>query len=113
LPLMPLYVVHSIFSWSATQKNFMSIDCEHYILTVSFAMSIAVLLLQWTGMAGWACPNSCRTSQITLPSLQLRKRAASLASTADATTHLRMPQKVKMAPFSWMGLLGCRFEPRK
>jgi hypothetical protein len=48
-----------------------------------------------------------------MPSLQLRNRAPSLASAAEATTTQRMAHKVKKAPLSLMGLLSFAFQPMK
>jgi hypothetical protein len=41
-----------------------------------------------------------------MPSLQLKKRAPSLALAADLTTKQRMAHKVKNAPFSLIGSLS-------
>ena len=78
-------------------------DRDCCLFTVLLAIPVAVLLLQWIGVLGWVCPSSVRISRIILASLQLRNRATSSALAADATTHLRMPQKVKMDPLIWMG----------
>ena len=88
-------------------------DHDCCLFTVLLAIPVAVLLSQWIGVLGWACLSSMRISCIILASLQLMNRAASSASAADATTHLRMPQKVKMDPLIWMGSCGFGCVPKK
>ncbi len=59
----------SNFFWataSATQKNCISMECEHCFLTVLLAMPTAVELLQLIGVGGWGWPISSRVSQKTV-----------------------------------------------
>ncbi len=79
---------------------------ERWHLTVLFAMSTAVELSQWIGVGGWGCPISFSVSLNTEACLQLRNRAPSLASAAEATTKRKMAHEVKNAPFNLMGLVG-------
>ena len=76
---------------------------------VLFAIPTVVALSQCTGVHGWECPSSSKVSQKIIPSLQLRKRALSLASAAKATTNQRMVHNVKNAPSNLIGSpsLGC------
>ncbi len=66
-------------------------------------MPTAVALSQWTGVLGCGCPSSSSVNQKIMPSLQFRKRAASSALAAEATTNQRSVHKVKNAPFKRMG----------
>ena len=88
-------------------------DLERCFFTVSLAMPVAVLLSQWTGVGGCLWPSSASTSLKMTPSLLFMNRAPNSASAADATTILRMPQSVKMAPFSVIGWLSAGVDPRK
>ncbi len=54
-----------------------------------------------------------RVRQKMIPSLQLRKRAPSLASAAEATMNHKMAHKVKNAPFDCMGLPSLGDQPIK
>jgi hypothetical protein len=98
---------------SATQKKHISIDQDCCRLTVLFAMPMAVELLQCIGVGGWGWPISSSLSLINVPCLQLRKRAPSLASTAEATTKRNIAHRVKKAPFNLMGLVGSARQPMK
>jgi hypothetical protein len=77
---------------------------EHCRLTVLFAISTAVALLQWACVFGCGCPNSSRVSQKIIPSLQFRKRAPSSVSAMEETMKRKMAHSVKNAPLSWIGL---------
>ena len=81
--------------------------------TVLFVMPMVVALLQCTGVLGWGCPISSRVSQKNIPSLQLRKRAPSSASAADATTKRRMVHNVKNTPFNLIGSPSLGDHPMK
>jgi hypothetical protein len=98
---------------SATQKNLISMEREHWRLTVLFAMPTAVELSQWIGVGGWGCPISSSVSLNIEACLQLRNRAPSLALAAEATTKHKMAHKVKNAPFNLMGLVGLARQPMK
>ncbi len=103
-------------SWailSHTQKYLISIDHERCLLTVLFAMLTAVASLQCTIALGCGSPSSLRVIQKIIPSLQLRKRALSLALAADAMANRRMAHKVKNAPLSLIGLLSLVAHPMK
>ena len=63
----------------------------------------------WLGMADFLQGES----RIIFASIALRKRAPSSASAADAATHLRMVQLVRMAPLRRMGHPSFGREPRK
>ncbi len=52
-------------------------------------------------------------SQNIVACLQFRKRAPSLASTAEATTNRNMAHRIKKAPFNLMGLVGSAHQPMK
>jgi hypothetical protein len=84
---------------SATQKKCISIEQDLCRLTVLFAMPMAVELLQCTGVGGWGWPISSSVSRNIIACLQFRKRAPSLASTAEAMTKHNIAHKVKKAPF--------------
>ncbi len=69
-------------------------------------MPAAVELSQWIGVGGWGCPISSRVSLNIVACLQLRNRAPSLASAAEAMTKRKMAHKVKNAPGvvqAWVG----------
>ncbi len=98
---------------SATQKKCISIKQDLCRLTVLFVMPTAVELLQCTSVRGWGCPISPSVSQNIVACLQFRKRAPSLASTAEATTNHNLAHRVKKAPFNLMGLVGSARQPMK
>ncbi len=105
-----------ILGWatlSQTPKYLISIDHKCCLLSVLFAMSTAVALLQCTSVLGCGWPNSSRVIPNIIPSLQFKKRAPSLALAADAMTNLRMAHKVKSALFNLMGLPSDGVEPIK
>ena len=90
----------------------------HRSKNISFPLIaiVAILrccLLQCTGVLGWGCPSSSRVSRKIIPSLQLRKRAPSLASAAEATTNRRMVHNVKNAPFNLIGSPSLGDHPMK
>jgi hypothetical protein len=79
----------------ATQKKHISIDQDRCHLTVLFVMPTAVEFLQCIGVGGWRWPISSSVSLKIVTYLQLRKRAPSLASTAEATTKRNIAHRVK------------------
>jgi hypothetical protein len=66
-----------------------------------------------TSVCSWGWPNSSRESQTLIPSLQFRKRAASSALVAKATTKRRMVHNVKNAPFNLIGSPSLGDHPMK
>ena len=88
---------------SHTQNYRISINQDHCHLTVLVAMLTAVALLQCIGVLSCGCPNSSSVSRKIIPSLQLSKRAPSLALAVGVTTNQRMAHIVKNAPFNQMG----------
>jgi hypothetical protein len=88
-------------------------DLERCFFTVSLAMPVAVLLSQWIGVGGCLWPSLASMSLKMTPSLLFMNRAPNSALAADATTILRMPQSVKMAPLSMIGWLSDGVDPRK
>ncbi len=98
---------------SVTQKKRISIDQDRCRLTVLFLMPTAVELSQCIGVGGWGWPISFSGSLIFFACLQLRKRAPSLASAAEATTKRNIAHRVKKAPFNLMGLVGSACQPMK
>jgi hypothetical protein len=98
---------------SATQKKHISIDRDRCRLAVLFAMPTAVELLQCIGVGGWGWPISSSVSLKIVACLQLRKRAPSLASTAEAMTKRNIAHRVKKALFNLMGLVGSVRQPMK
>merc|ERR1712086_64647 len=94
---------NSLFrTWSVTQKNCISIDRDRCFLTVAFAIPVAVLLSQCTGVGGWRWPSSLKANHNTLPSLIFKNKAPSSASAAEQTTICSMPHETNMFPFIWM-----------
>ncbi len=81
---------------SHTQNYRISINQDHCHLTVLVAMLTAVALLQCIGVLSCGCPNSSSVSRKIIPSLQLSKRAPSLALAVEVTTNQRMHIKWKM-----------------
>ncbi len=98
---------------SPTPKYFISIERDRWRLIVLFAMPTVVALLQCTGVLSWGWPSSSRVSQKIIPSLQLRNRAPSSASAADATTKRSMVHSVKNGPFNLMGSPSFGSHPKK
>ncbi len=98
---------------SAIQKKHISTDRDRCRLTVLFAMPTAVEFLQCIGVGGWGWPISSSVSLKIVACLQLRKRAPSLASAAEATTKRNIAHRVKKAPFNLMGLVGSAHQPIK
>jgi hypothetical protein len=80
---------------------------------VLFAIPTTVALLQCTGIVGWGWLRSSRVSQKIIPSWQIRKRALSLASAADAATNCSIEHSMWNAPFNFMGLLSLGIHPIK
>ena len=81
---------------------------------MSLAIHAAVTLLQCIGVGGCLCPIiSSRAKHMILPSLRLRERAPSSASTAEATTNLRIPHKIKIDPFNAIGWPFSGILPKK
>ena len=68
---------------------------------------------KWMGVGGCGCPISSRVSRMILASMALRKRVTSSASAADAATHFKTVDCVKMAPFNLMGHPSLGRDPRK
>ena len=62
----------------------------------------------WLGM-----PLSSRVSHIIFASNALRNRVPSSALAADAATHFRIVQSVRMVPLRWIGQPSLGTEPRK
>ncbi len=91
---------------SATQKKHISINQDRCHLKVLFAMPTAVELSQCIGVGGWGWPISSSVSLKIVACLQLRKRAPSLASAAEAIMKRNIAHRVKKAPFNLMGLVG-------
>jgi hypothetical protein len=89
---------------SHTPKYRISIDLECWHLVVLFAILMVVVLLQCTCVFGCGGPNSSSVIHNIMPSLQLRKRAPSLALAAEATTKRMLAHKVKNVPLSLIGL---------
>ncbi len=98
---------------STTQKNLISMDREHCLLTVMLAMLTAVEILQLVGVGGWGWPISSSANLKIVACLQFRKRAPSAASVAEAMTNLKIVQRMKNAPFNLMGLVASGFHPMK
>ncbi len=98
---------------SATQKNLISMARERCLLTVLFAMPTAVELSQFTGIAGCGWPSYSSVTRKIAACLQLRKRAPSSASAAEATTKRKTAQSVKNAPLSLIGFVASGFHPMK
>jgi hypothetical protein len=114
--LLPRVVFMSNFlcsTASATQKKRISIKQDLCCLTVLFTMPTAVELPQCTGIRGWGWPISSSMSRNIVACLQFRKRAPSLASTAEAMLNHNMAQRVKKAPFNLMGLVRSARQPMK
>jgi hypothetical protein len=76
-------------------------------------MPTAVELLQCIGVGGWGWPTFSSVSLKIVACLQLRKRATSLASIAEAMTKRNIAHRVKKAPFNLMGLVGSACQPMK
>ena len=81
----------------------MFIARERCRLIVFEQMPTAVLLSQWMGVGGLGWPISSKVSRIIFAFIALRKNAPSSASAAEAATHLRMVQLVRMTPLRRMG----------
>ena len=60
----------------------MSIALEHFCLTVSVAIPLAVLLSLAMGLAGWGCPIYLRAMPMGQASLPLWNKAPNSASAA-------------------------------
>ena len=71
---------------------------------MSFSIPAAVILSQCIGVGGCACPNSFRMVQSIFLSFILRNKAPSSASSAEATTNLRIPLWIYIYPLSGIGL---------
>jgi hypothetical protein len=67
---------------------------------VLFAMPTAVELSRCIGVGGWGWPISSSVSLKIVACLQLRKRAPSSASAAEATTKHNIAHRVKKASFN-------------
>ena len=98
---------------SATQKNLISLNRDCRRLTVLFVIPTAVELSQCMGVGGCGCPISSRVSQQMVACLQLRNRAPSSDSAAEATTKRKIVHSVKNAPFNLIGFVGSGFHPMK
>ncbi len=101
------------FTASATQKNLISINPEHWCLTVLFAMPTAVELLQFTGVGGCGWPISSRVSQNIVACLQYENNAPTSSSAADAMTNRNIAHKVQNAPLNLICCVGLGFHPMK
>ena len=108
-----LDVVFSLLDSICNPKNLISMAHERWRLTVLLAMPTAVELSQLTGIGGWGCPISSRVTRKIAACLQLRKRAPSSASAAEATMNRKIEHSVKKAPLSLMGFAGSGFHPIK
>ena len=82
-------------------------------VTVSFAMPVAVLLSQCTGVGGCGCPISCKIKRNILVSLPLINKALNLASAADAATNFSIPHTTNIFPFNKVGFQSCGTSPMK
>ena len=98
---------------SATQKNLISIDRNCWRLTVLFAIPTAVELSQCMGVGGCGCPISLSVSQKFFACLQLRNRAPSSASDAEATMNRKIAHSAKNALFNFTGVVESGFHPMK
>ncbi len=99
---------------SATQNNLISIAQDHCRFMELFAMPTAVELLQCTSVGSCGCPISSRVNQNITACLQLRKRAPSSASAAEATTKCKIAHSVKnlkKAPLLRASTWHLRFPP--
>ncbi len=96
---------------SATKKKRISIDQDHCCLTVLFAMSTAVELLQCISVEGWGWPISSSVSLKMFACLQFKKRAPISASAAEATTKRNIAHRVKKAPFNLIVLWSQHANP--
>ena len=67
---------------------------------VLFLMPITVALLTCIRVGGCGCHNSRKVSHMIFASIALRKRAPSFALAADAATHFRIVDCVKIALFN-------------
>ena len=102
-----------MFDSICNPKNLISMAREHCRLTVLFAMPTAVELSQFTGIAGCGWPSSSSATRKIATCLQLRKRAPSSASAAEATTKRKTAQSVKNASLSLIGFVASGFHPMK
>ena len=98
---------------SATQKNLISINRGCWRLTVLFVIPTAVELSQCMGAGGYGCPISSRVSQQIVACLQLRNRAPSSASAAEATTKRKIAHIMKDSPCNLIGFVRLGFHPMK
>ena len=113
LPWVKFDVKFTLFNRICHPKNLISIERDRCRFMVLFAMPTTVELLQCTSVGGCGCPISSRANQNIIDCLQLRKRAPSSASVAEATTNRKIAQSVNNAPFNLMGFAGSAFHPMK
>ena len=65
------------------------------------------------GVGGCRWPSLCRASHNVFTSNAFRNSAPSSASAADAATHFKMAQLVKIAPLREIGYSSFGMDPRK